>query len=130
VTKLLFPIAMLLGTAAALYRFSPPERRSRLRDRLSHVPTSMMERCMKDLPEESPPKAMMAGLGRMQEQNDEIIALLHAQEDLLRQRLPVDQVSPQEPPASPANESREGGERKGSGKRVSVQLRSGSQPQE
>jgi hypothetical protein len=94
------------------------------------MPATMMERFMEDMPEESPPKVMMAGLRRMQEQNDEIIALLHAQEDLLRQRLPVDQTSVQEPPASPANESREGEERRGSGKRVSVQLRSGSQPQE
>jgi hypothetical protein len=123
-------MTILLGAAAGLYHFSPPEQRSRLRDRLSQMPATMIDRCMEDMPEESPPKVMMAGLRRMQEQNDEIIALLHQQKDLLGQRLPVHQASVQEPPASPTNESRGGGERRGSGKRVSVQLRPDWPPQE
>ncbi len=53
-----------------------------MRERMS----SMIE----SLPEDSPPKVVVSGIRRMQEQNDEVLALLREQNDLLRERLPVE----------------------------------------
>ncbi len=46
----------------------------------------MMERMIKAMPEDSPPKLVMSVLPRLREQNEEILVLLKAQNDLLRQR--------------------------------------------
>lgn len=45
----------------------------------------MMARVMEGLPANSPPKLVMSILPRLQEQNEEIIALLREQNELLRQ---------------------------------------------
>jgi hypothetical protein len=45
----------------------------------------MMKRMMDAMPEDSPPKLVMSILPRLQEQNDQILALLKEQTDLLRQ---------------------------------------------
>jgi hypothetical protein len=44
----------------------------------------VMARMLEGLPPESPPKLVMSILPRLQEQNDEIIALLREQNELLR----------------------------------------------
>jgi hypothetical protein len=44
----------------------------------------MMARMMEGLPPDSPPKLVMSILPRLQQQNDEIIALLREQNELLR----------------------------------------------
>jgi hypothetical protein len=44
----------------------------------------MMARMMEGLPPDSPPKLVMSILPRLREQNDEIIALLREQNELLR----------------------------------------------
>ena len=44
----------------------------------------MMARMLEGMPSDSPPKLVMTILPRLQQQNDEIIALLRAQNDLLR----------------------------------------------
>ncbi len=54
------------------------------------------------LPEDSPPKVIMTGIRRMQEQNDEVLALLREQNDLLRERLPVEGA-----PSRPGRRARE-----------------------
>ncbi len=46
----------------------------------------MMEKCMEAMPEDSPPKAMTSGIIRMQEQNDELVALLREQNKLMRKQ--------------------------------------------
>ena len=45
----------------------------------------MMKRMMDAMPADSPPKLIMSILPRLQEQNDQILALLKEQNDLLRQ---------------------------------------------
>jgi hypothetical protein len=45
----------------------------------------MMKRMMDAMPEDSPPKLVMSILPRLQEQNDQILALIKEQTDLLRQ---------------------------------------------
>ena len=46
------------------------------------------------MPENSPPKVFMSSLRRMQEQNDQLAALVREQNDLLRERLPSSLESP------------------------------------
>jgi hypothetical protein len=48
----------------------------------------MMARTMEALPPDSPPKLVMAILPRLREQNDQIIALLQEQNDLIRRLRP------------------------------------------
>lgn len=81
--KLLFRVAILVGIAYAIRTLLGDEGR---RQGLAHLPASMMEKCMEMMPEDSPPKAMMSALTRIQEQNDELAMLLREQNELLRQR--------------------------------------------
>jgi hypothetical protein len=48
----------------------------------------IMERMMEWMPPDSPPKLVMSILPRLREQNDEIVALLREQNELLRQKWP------------------------------------------
>lgn len=81
---LLFLIAVVAGGAIAVSRLVPAERRSRLREGLLEMPGAMMERCMEAMPDDSPPKAMMSSLQRLEEQNGELVTLLRSQNELLR----------------------------------------------
>ena len=47
-----------------------------------------MARMMEGLPPDSPPKLVMSILPRLREQNDQIIALLREQNELLQRRRP------------------------------------------
>ena len=76
--KKLLLVAVLLVSVYAVRSLLKEERR----ERLARLPATMMEKCMEMMPEESPPVVMMSSLRRMQEQNDELLALL-------RERLPV-----------------------------------------
>jgi hypothetical protein len=48
----------------------------------------LIERIMERMPSDSPPRLVMSVLPRLREQNDEIVALLREQNEVLRQRLP------------------------------------------
>ncbi len=48
----------------------------------------IVERMMERMPPDSPPKLVMSILPRLREQNDEIVALLREQNELLRRRWP------------------------------------------
>ena len=87
--RLFFLIAIWVGGAIAVREILSPERR----ERISHLPEStrarMMERMcsmMEEMPDDSPPKLVTSILPRLQEQNDQILALLREQNDLLRER--------------------------------------------
>jgi hypothetical protein len=60
--------------------------------------TEKMEQMMASLPEGAPPKLIMSVLPKLQAQNDQIIAMLREQNELLRQgarcgdRNPADRV--------------------------------------
>ena len=77
---LLTPIA-LGGVFAARHLLTPDQR-----DNLSRLPATMMKQCMEHMPEDFPPKVMTSGVRRLQSQNDEILALLREQHELLRRR--------------------------------------------
>ncbi len=92
-TKTLLLTAVLVGGSIAALRLMPAERRERLSQRRERMMEQMRERMssmVESLPEDSPPKVIMTGIRRMQEQNEEIVALLREQNDLLRERLPVE----------------------------------------
>ncbi len=76
---LLLPPAVL-GAVLLARRLLTPERRNSL----SRLPATMMKHCMEHMPEDAPPKIMTCGVRRIQTQNDEIIALLREQNELLR----------------------------------------------
>ena len=87
--SVLLLIAILVGGAIAVRRLLPAERR----EGLSRLPGTFMERCMEQMPEDSPPKVLLSSLRRMREQNEEVLALLREQNDLLRERLPDGKTS-------------------------------------
>ena len=92
--RMLLLIAILVGGAIAVRRLLPAERR----EGLSRLPGTFMERCMEQMPEDSPPKVMMSSFRRMREQNEEIVVLLREQNELLRQRVSAEKASPRARP--------------------------------
>lgn len=84
--NLLLLIVAIVGTAAVVRRMVPAERREELRERLAEMPATMMERCMDAMPEDSPPRVMVSGIRRIEEQNDELISTLREQNELLRKQ--------------------------------------------
>ncbi len=88
--RLLLLIAILFGGTIVIRRLFTAERR----EGLSRLPATFMERCMEHMPEDSPPKAMMSGLRRIQEQNEELVALVREQNDLLRKGLAAEKAPP------------------------------------
>ena len=89
--KLLILVAILLGGAYAARGLLGGERG----ERLARLPATMMERCMEMMPEDSPPMVMMSSLRQLQEQSDELLALLREQGELLRKRLRVQETPSQ-----------------------------------
>ncbi len=79
---------MALGLAAIggviAFRCLPPESRDRVTARAKRKMTEGMEHMMARLPEGAPPKLVMSILPRLQAQNDQIIAMLREQNELLR----------------------------------------------
>jgi hypothetical protein len=71
------------GGAVAL-RYLPAELRGRLTSGVKHRMSEHMEHMMAEFPEGSPPKLVMSILPKLQAQNDQIIALLQEQNELLR----------------------------------------------
>lgn len=84
--KLPLLILAAIGAVAVLRRLVPSERRAGLRDRLAEMPATMMERCMDAMPEDSPPRVMVSGIRRIEEQNDELISAVREQNALLRRQ--------------------------------------------
>jgi hypothetical protein len=83
-----FPVVLALISGAVLAGCHlRPEGRRPLID-FAAARRRMMERMMKSMPENSPPKLVMAILPRLQEQSDQILALLKEQNKLLRQANP------------------------------------------
>ena len=85
--KGLFALGAIALGAAVAYKYGPRQSRSRLGDAVERRITQKMERMMANLPEGAPPKLVMTVLPRLREQNDEIIAMLREQNELLRKQL-------------------------------------------
>ncbi len=70
----------------AIRRALPPERRTRLREGVARASGSMVDRVRKRIPNEFAPIAVPSGIRHLQEQNDELLALMREQNELLRTR--------------------------------------------
>jgi hypothetical protein len=85
--KLLFVSGLTVGGAVAsrmlLKKQHEPVRRftAKMKERVK----SHMGRMMEQMPEDSPPRLVMSTLPRLAEQNDQILALLREQNDLMRE---------------------------------------------
>ena len=94
------PIALgaaVVGGVVAVRALSPGSRR-RLTAAVSRRIRQRMEQMMASLPEDAPPKLVMSVLPRLRDQNDQIIAMLREQNELLReQRHPANGSAPREP---------------------------------
>ncbi len=88
--RVLLLTAIVFGGMFVARRLLTAERR----EGLSRLPATIMDRCMEHMPEDSPPKVMTSGIRRMQEQNEEILALMREQNELLRERLTVEKAPP------------------------------------
>ena len=77
-----------VGAAAVggliVYRCLPQETRDRLSAAVAHWMARHMEKMMANLPENTPPRLVMSILPRLRAQNDQIIAMLQEQNELLR----------------------------------------------
>ncbi|HWJ20949.1 MAG TPA: hypothetical protein VNS52_01245 [Gemmatimonadaceae bacterium] len=76
----------VVGGALALRSISPA-RRPRLGAAMRRRMLGGMEQMMASMPEDAPPKLIMSVLPRLRDQNDEMIAMLREQNELLRQQL-------------------------------------------
>jgi hypothetical protein len=85
--KGLFALGAVALGAAVAYRYVPRQSRGRLGDAVGRRVMQRMERMMASLPEGAPPKLVMTVLPRLQEQNEQIIAMLREQNELLRKQL-------------------------------------------
>ncbi len=85
--KALFACRVVALGAVIAYRYQTRESGSRLGDVVRRRVMNRMERMMASLPEGAPPKLVMTVLPRLQDQNDQIIAMLREQNELLRKQL-------------------------------------------
>ena len=101
----------ILGCGALVVRLLlSPERRERMAHLKANVRERMMERMermMEQMPDDFPPKLIMSTLPRLQEQSDEILALLRAQNDRLREHFSTQVSSLQETPSAKAESQQE-----------------------
>jgi hypothetical protein len=87
--KILFLMLVLIGGGYAMRQLVDEEKGGGL---AQHC-VNMMGRMMEGMPDDAPPKFMMTSLRRIEEQNEEILALL-------RQGPPAEGSSPPESPFS------------------------------
>ncbi len=82
--------AIILGAVTVaggiVYRSLPQASRGRLTAAIKDRMLKHCEHMMASLPEEAPPKLITSVLPKLQAQNDQIIAMLHEQNELLRER--------------------------------------------
>ncbi len=87
--KLLALATVVVGGVIVARWFRPAEGSGLDRLPRATITQRMMARMMEGLPADSPPKLVMSILPRLRQQNDEIIALLREQNELLRRERPA-----------------------------------------
>lgn len=82
------PIALALATVGGViaFRYLSRRLRSRVTAGVRHRMAQGMEHMMASLPEGAPPKLVVSILPKLQAQNDQIIAMLREQNELLREQ--------------------------------------------
>ncbi len=84
----LVALGAVVGGVFAIRWLLPSEGRGSSRRPGATMRQRIMARMLEGMPPDSPPKLVMAILPRLQQQNDEITALLREQNELLRRALP------------------------------------------
>ena len=84
--KPLTGIGLATVAGAIAFQCLPPQLRGRLTARVRHGMTERMKKMMASLPEDAPPKLIMSVLPKLQAQNEQIIAMLREQKELLREQ--------------------------------------------
>ena len=79
-----FGVVLVGGVIA--FRCLPRESRSRLNAAVGQRMLKHMEHIMATLPADAPPKLVMKILPKLEAQNDQIIAMLREQNELLREQ--------------------------------------------
>lgn len=81
-------VAFFLAIAGAAigYRLLPPESRDRLGAAAQRSMSRHFARMMARLPDDAPPKLVISILPKLQEQNDQIIAMLKEQKQFLQRQ--------------------------------------------
>ncbi len=92
--KKLIGLGLVALGAALAVKYVPQPSRSDIRGAVGRRILKRMEHVMASLPDDAPPKLVMSVLPRLQAQNEEIIALLRAQNELLRERSAVTASKP------------------------------------
>ena len=82
----LIAVGVTIFGGVIIFRSLPRESRHRLIASASHWIAKHMEQMMVNLPENAPPKLVMSILPKLQAQNDQIIAMLREQNELLREQ--------------------------------------------
>ncbi len=82
-------VGMVAAGGAIAFGFLPQKARDRLTAPLRRWMSGHVEHMMARLPDNAPPKLIMSLLPKLQAQNDQIIALLREQNELLRERQPA-----------------------------------------
>jgi hypothetical protein len=80
-------LAAVVAVGVIAVRSLPRVPRRRLTAAVNRLMLRRMEHMMAGLPENSPPKLIMSVLPRLRDQNDQIIAMLRDQHELLRKHL-------------------------------------------
>ncbi len=85
--RLLLVSGMMVGGAVASRIVLKKQREpvSRFTAKMKERVKSHMGRMMEEMPEDSPPRLVMSTLPRLAEQNDQILALLREQNELMRE---------------------------------------------
>ena len=79
-----FPVIMAIAGMVGLVGYKLSTQTSSREAGFTAMRNRIMKRMMASMPEDSPPKLVMSILPRLQAQNEEILALLKEQGDLLR----------------------------------------------
>jgi hypothetical protein len=87
--KPLLAVGMAAVGGVIVFRCLPRERRDRLAAALGHRVTEHLGHMMDSLPEGAPPKLIMSVLPKLEAQNEQIIAILREQNELLRAQQPT-----------------------------------------
>ena len=77
-------VGAAVGTIA-FRRALPAERRARIRDGVSHMSSSTLARVKEHMPDQFAPMAVPSGIRHLQDQNEELLALIREQNELLRE---------------------------------------------
>lgn len=79
-----FPVFLMVASATLLAGRQFMRHGGKHRPDFAAMRRRMMKRMMQAMPEDSPPKLVKSILPRLQEQNDQILALLTEQNEILR----------------------------------------------